>query len=236
MSIPDVGGVLNAHAITRFIAAPTLISVTAGASAGSGALATGVYRVISDVDVLLSVDTDEFTTLQAMSLVNDLVTQYEAHRVLITDSVHQAADTTNEVTAATATNLATAITLANDLKAQYEAHRADTTPHAVADSTNTVSADDATTLATLITLVNELRTDYEAHRVLTGGSEHGAADATNAATVAAVTQLADATGHFLPARSEILLTIHGEEDTVSAINANSGENATVWVSRAGAAG
>lgn len=118
--------------------------------------------------------------------LNDLTTQYEAHRILTGGSVHGAADATNIVTAATATDEATAYTLANDLKTQYEAHRVLTagSVHGAADSTNTIAAADATTLATLVTLTEELFDEYEDHRVLTAGSVHGGADSTNAATTA----------------------------------------------------
>lgn len=121
---------------------------------------------------------------EAILLANDIKVQYEAHRVLTAGSVHGAADSTNVVTAANASDLATAITLANDLKTQYEAHRVLTagSVHGAADTTNTISAANASDLATLLTLLNELRTDYDAHRVLTIGSVHGAADTTNDVT------------------------------------------------------
>jgi hypothetical protein len=124
----------------------------------------------------------------AITLVNEIKTDYEAHRILTAGSVHGAADTTNTVSAADATDLATAITLANEIKVDYEAHRVLTagSVHGAADSTNVVTASDATTLATLITLINDLRTQYEAHRVLIAGSVHGAADTTNTVTAAAV--------------------------------------------------
>ncbi len=117
-------------------------------------------------------------------LANNLKAKYEAHRVLTSGSVHGAADTTNDVTAPNATNLATAITLLNDIRTQYEAHRVLTSGsvHGAADSTNAVSAPAASDLATAIALANDLRTQYEAHRVLTSGSVHGAADSTNTIT------------------------------------------------------
>ncbi len=124
-----------------------------------------------------------------VTLANELKVDYEAHRVLTAGSVHGAADATNAVSAANATDLATAITLLNDLRTQYEAHRVLTagSVHGAADATNAVSAPAATDLATAITLANELKVDYEAHRVLTAGSVHGAADATNAVSAANAT-------------------------------------------------
>jgi hypothetical protein len=124
----------------------------------------------------------------AITLVNELKADYEAHRVLTAGSVHGAADTTNTVSAADATDEATAITLANEIKVDYEAHRVLTagSVHGAADATNDVTAADATDLATLITLVDDLRVQYEAHRVLIAGSVHGAADSTNVVSAPAV--------------------------------------------------
>lgn len=124
----------------------------------------------------------------AITLANELKADYEAHRVLTAGSVHGAADSTNVVSAADATDLASSLTLANEIKVDYEAHRILTagSVHGAADSTNAVTAADATDLDTLITLVNDLRTQYEAHRVLTAGGVHGAADTTNVVSAAAV--------------------------------------------------
>lgn len=124
----------------------------------------------------------------AITLVNELKTDYEAHRVLTAGSVHGAADTTNTVTSADATDLASAQTLANEIKVDYEAHRILTagSVHGAADTTNAVTAANATDLSTLITLVNDLRTQYEAHRVFTTGGVHGAADTTNVVSASAV--------------------------------------------------
>lgn len=120
-----------------------------------------------------------------LALLNDAVTQYEAHRVTVSPAVHGAADATNVVTAQfPATTEAEAVALANDLKTQYEAHRILTagSVHGAADNTNTIASADATNWATVLTLVNEFKntTAYEAHRILTAGSVHGVADAVNA--------------------------------------------------------
>ena len=124
----------------------------------------------------------------AITLVNELKADYEAHRVLTAGPVHGAADTTNTVTSADATDLASAQTLANEIKTDYEAHRILTagSVHGAADSTNAVTAADATNLSTLITLVDDLRTQYEAHRVLTAGGVHTNADSTNTVSASAV--------------------------------------------------
>ena len=138
-----------------------------------------------------------------VELLNSLKADYEAHRVAT--AVHPHADATNALTAADATEAASAYTLANDIKDQlnlhlaeasrleevytllneikvdYEAHRVLTAAgvHGAADATNALTAADATTLGTAITLANDIKAMYEAHRVLTAGSVHGAADATN---------------------------------------------------------
>jgi hypothetical protein len=124
----------------------------------------------------------------SITLVNELKADYEAHRVLTAGSVHGAADTTNVVSSADATDLASAITLANEIKTDYEAHRILTagSVHGAADTTNAVTAADATGRSTLISLVNDIRTQYEAHRVLTAGGVHGAADSTNVVSAASV--------------------------------------------------
>lgn len=116
--------------------------------------------------------------IKAMALANEIKTYYEAHRVDITS--HNSADTTNIVTAVTATDLATLLTLANDIKTQYNAHCADAVAHNSADTTNVVTADDATTILTAVTLLNEIKADYEAHRI--DVVVHNSADTTNVVT------------------------------------------------------
>lgn len=160
-------------------------------------------RVLRDVWKIL----DIYPGLDlAILLVNDLRTQYEAHRVLVGGGpVHGSADGTNSIAAPLATNLATAITLANDIKAKYNAHRQDVSGappiHGAVDSTNIVTSGDASTLANLITLVNEIRVDYEAHRQLIAGGVHTVADGTDivtALTVGATTQVHVFTAAQLP--------------------------------------
>lgn len=120
-----------------------------------------------------------------LTLLNDAVAQYEAHRVTVSPAVHGAADATNVITAQSpATTEAEAVALANDLKTQYEAHRILTagSVHGAADSTNTIVSATATDWASVLTLVNEFKntTGYEDHRILTAGTVHGVADTVNA--------------------------------------------------------
>ena len=128
---------------------------------------------------------------EAITLLNDLATQYEAHRVDLTGApaIHGAADNTDVLTATVpCTDFATACTLANDIKDKYNAHRVLLGGvHATADVTNAVTSLNATNHATLKLLANDLRIAYEAHRVLVGaGPCHGSADATNVVTAPTV--------------------------------------------------
>ncbi|NUP13763.1 MAG: hypothetical protein HOW73_47610 [Polyangiaceae bacterium] len=76
---------------------------------------------------------------------------------------HIAADATNVVSSANASDQATANTLLNEIKADYNTHIASTSFHPTADATNAIAAANASDLATSITLVNELYTDINAH-------------------------------------------------------------------------
>jgi hypothetical protein len=141
----------------------------------------------TDNDITSTAATDP--TTDVLALLNDAVTQYEAHRVLIAGSVHGAADTTNVITATSpATTEAEGVALGADLYTQYEAHRVLTagSVHGAADNTNTIASASPTDWDSLVTFVNEFKntTGYEAHRILTAGSVHGAADNTNAITAA----------------------------------------------------
>lgn len=86
------------------------------------------------------------------------------------------------VTAANASDLATALVLVNQLRAVYEFHRADTLAHLAADATNAIAAPVATDLGTAVTLANELKADYNAHR--SQGGVHPTADTGNAIAAA----------------------------------------------------
>lgn len=118
---------------------------------------------------------------ELIALANELKTDYNAHRVLTSGGVHGAADSTNAVSSADATDIATAITLLNEIRTDYAAHRVLTsgTVHGAADSTNVVTAAVATDGQTALTLALDLKAKYNAHRVLTSGGVHGAADSTN---------------------------------------------------------
>jgi hypothetical protein len=177
----------------------------------------------TNVVTLTALDSDA-TWQNILELSSELRTDYEAHRVLITNSVHDAADSTNTVTAtavtgesahtndddvtaqvsaADASDQATAITLVNAIRTAYEAHRvvikdaATSEVHGAADATNTVTLTALASTAdwdAIAALADELRADYEAHRVLTTSSVHANADTTNAVSTTAVGTAAYITG------------------------------------------
>ena len=128
-----------------------------------------------------------------------------AHFLIVGASEHIGADVTNVITAAAATNQATANTLANDLKAQFNGHLLlnGATGHYGPELTNTIISPDATDLATSITLANELRTKYNAHCAnINAGSLYSVID--NAA-ITGVNSLIGATLTFAAATTTVAL-------------------------------
>jgi hypothetical protein len=85
------------------------------------------------------------------------------------------AATSNPVTSANASDLATSLTLANEIKGIYEDHVKDDAKHKLPLAITTLVA--ASTLATGITLGNAIKTAYNIHRAST--TYHYTADATN---------------------------------------------------------
>jgi hypothetical protein len=155
----------------------------------------------SNVQFDLSPASADLTALN--TLLNEIKTDYEAHRVLTAGSVHGGADATNTITAANASDTATRIALANDLRAKYAAHRIMTSGsvHGAADATNVVTAPVATDDATALMLALDIKAKYNAHRILTAGSVHGAADNTNAVTAAAPSAGAFVAGDIVRGRT-----------------------------------
>ena len=153
-------------------------------------IGSGTYHSAAD-----STNTLTATTVQnkLRTLINEIKTDYEAHRILTTGPVHGAADSTNAVTeasvAATVTK-AEFVALGNDLKAQLNAHMGTVgSVHGAADATNLVTADDIdadTDWADIAAFVDALRAAYEAHRVLTTDSVHTNADSTNTVSTTAL--------------------------------------------------
>jgi hypothetical protein len=102
-----------------------------------------------------------------LDILNDIKTQYEAHR---TYAGHNLSDTSNLITADDATTLGTAYLLANDIKDMLVKHGANNggTWHSTPD-TITISAANATDYASLVTLTTELLLEYNTHRIQVGG-------------------------------------------------------------------
>jgi hypothetical protein len=100
---------------------------------------------------------------------NTYVTAYSAHIASVCDEstgvgAHLVEDSTNTVSAAVATDLATAITRANELKSDFNSHITLTSAHAgAADSAHQVMSANATDEASLITLLDELLEQLNGH-------------------------------------------------------------------------
>ncbi len=103
------------------------------------------------------------------------------------------------VTAATATDLPTALVLTNNLIDIMTFHFADTLAHKVADATALPARGAAVDLASAITAANLIRTSWATHIAAT--TKHYTADATNTLASVASTDLAS------------LLTLANEEKT-----------------------
>lgn len=107
------------------------------------------------------------TEFLVVAYANDLKAKYTAHR--LDTEAHLAADTTNTILSADATNTSTALTLLNELKDALTAHFSDTSVHSVADSNVPVSAS-ATDERSAIALARVLETAWDSH--LDNGSSH----------------------------------------------------------------
>jgi hypothetical protein len=165
----------------------------------------GIHAAADATNVIAAADaTDQGT---ANTLLNELKTDFNAHRVIVGSSEHIGADVTNTVTAADATDLATSITLVNEIKAAYNAHLAlnGATGHYGPDVVNTVPVADAADLAGVVALANAIKVAYTAHIAnisagsLTSVVDNGAFTGTDALvgatiTFAAATTTADLQG------------------------------------------
>jgi len=173
-----------------------------------------------------NVTTSKSVYTKIKTLADELKTDYNAHRVLVSGSpaCHGAADSTHVVSASAVSSKASAITLLNEIKADFNAHCADTESHGT-----------STILTNALALVNELKADYEAHRVLVAGGEHGGADATNAVTVAdmttkesAVALLNDIKAQFNAHCGTTAGSVHGAADTANVVSATDLASDAAW--------
>ena len=155
-------------------------------SSTSSDLATSLTRV-NDLATKYTAHLSQTDDTDICTLVNNLHVQYEAHRVLVTGSVHLHADSTNaDGSAVSATNLATAITRLNLIVTAYEAHRVlvgtgGSQVHLAADSTDSIAATHpATDRTTCVALANDLRAKFIAHEA--NVVAHTIADGTDTVT------------------------------------------------------
>jgi hypothetical protein len=178
--------------------------------------------------------TDTSPIADVYVLLNELKTDYAAHRVLTAASVHAGADSVDVVTAANATTKATSFALANDLKTQFNLHLANVTSvHGAADTANPVVLADLTAASTwseIMAMADSIRTKYEAHRILTDGSVHGDADATNTVSQSAIGTVQTAINGLLNELKTdfnahiILMTSHVIKDDSMAVTAATATN------------
>lgn len=170
-----------------------LLHLTVDGSDFSAQIPAGTAIDLDDVvvavnDAYMSVasaaDVTQYTA-DLVSLVNELKSDYNLHRV--STVYHTAADGTNVVASANATDLATAITLVNEMRADYNAHLSQSGVHQLADASNSVSSPVATTLQAAVTLAHELQDKYNAHLAQLG--VHGHDDTSNAVSATAAIDL-----------------------------------------------
>lgn len=138
-------------------------------------------RAIRKGCLLVVYDTDN--TADSLGLINEIKSDYEAHRVSAgVGGVHGAADDKNAIGEPDATDLASAYTLANKLVQQFRFHIGvtDDGVHAAVDTTNIPISNEAIDPHTLYDRIIELKALYNAH--IADTSVHGAADTVNAVT------------------------------------------------------
>lgn len=124
------------------------------------------------------------TEFLVVAYANDLKTRYNAHRQ--DTEAHIAADNTNVILSADATDLSTANTLLNELLEVVNAHFGDTSVHSVADSNTTVSQS-ATDERSAMSLARALEAAWDAH--LSNGSAHVELPSDNQRTVVSLETL-----------------------------------------------
>lgn len=127
-----------------------------------------VFHADSTTAVATADATEDGYGVSSSALTNATVVAYAAHRVSACDSVtgigcHISADSTNVVSAAVATDVASAITRANDHKAKFNLHINSAVFHPLADTLNVITASDATDEASLVTLVNQAKAKQNSH-------------------------------------------------------------------------
>jgi hypothetical protein len=148
ITIPNSGCKFNlSPTSTNLTALNTLIYELYGDINAHLANVTDSVHTTSDAAHQVGAHSSPTTTAERVALVNLIRSAYEAHRVTTTGAlgaVHGAADATHVITAAIATNDATAVILALDIKSKYNDHHAYTTGtvHGASSDTNSLSSPD----------------------------------------------------------------------------------------------
>jgi hypothetical protein len=112
---------------------------------------------------------DATTLPTTIALANDLKLKINLH-IADGSPVHKAADATNGITTAVASDQTTSNTLLNAIKAKYNAHLILSGVHFTNDATNTVTAADATDAGSSQTLATEIKAKYNAHIIFALGN------------------------------------------------------------------
>jgi len=140
-----------------------VVQAFVSAVSGGGTEATTPYHKANPASITAEANADAAALPAVIVLANSLRGKLIAHLASTGDvGAHRAASAAT-VTAAVATDQATANTLLNMEKARWNTHLAEAGVHIVNDATNTVAAVDATDLATSIALANEIKADFNAH-------------------------------------------------------------------------
>ena len=107
----------------------------------SGSDLVGVHGTNDTVNVVASADATNLAS--AITLLNEIRTRFEAHRIdqTGTPDVHSHIDQENRIYSLPATDLNGAILLANELKRDYENHRQEKFFHVASDTVNQTTVD-----------------------------------------------------------------------------------------------
>lgn len=146
------------------------------AIAGSAPTRTATLQWTGYNEIPFSEGSFSLVEATAASLIQELM-EKEIYLDFSFGTEHALSDTTNTITAAAATSLATSLTLGANVKVKYNAHDANTGGvwHVAGASAHQIVAADPIDLVTLRTLCIELQTDWAAHAADT--TMHVVADA-----------------------------------------------------------
>lgn len=185
-------------------------------------------------------------SVATFTLLDDLKTKYEAHRVQ--SGVHKTNDTVNTIVAASPpANIGQAVTLVNDIKAKFNLHLSQTGVHVVNDTTNAVvvadaaGATDPLKFEAVVALVEAIAVNslgaYNDHLVQTQGlfHVHGTNDGTNNVT-ASTTELVARTGTDLYVGKLILWSLVNTPESKVIVRNTSNAALTLGFTPNGSAG